>query len=135
LFDAFDKSLNDAETGLKASFMDAVISSLEEADITLKGFTDETQRRIKAVKADSNTVRDRYEALEVKIRKFNAELSNYRFLDDFSKLLLGVEMPRSEKLRVVVSTLQLLEDSLNYLGLKADAASIRIVKDNVFRNS
>jgi hypothetical protein len=135
MFEDFDSRLYDSETGLKASFMDAVNSSLWEADIRVKGFTDETQRRLEAVKVEAGTVRDRYEKLEVKIRRFNAELSKYRFLEDFSKLLLGVEMPRGEKLRIVVSTLQLLEDTVNYMGLKGDAESIKMVKGNVFRNS
>jgi hypothetical protein len=86
----------------------AAISGIDEADIRMKDFAENTKRRIDSVKSETHQVAANYESLEVKIRKFNAELRNSA-LDGLSKLLLGVEMPKEEKRRVVVSTLQILE--------------------------
>ena len=133
MFEALDESLYDEEAGLKASLLRAVNSGLEEADVRMSGFTENTLRRMKQVKAEVDLVRSKHEDLEVKIRSLNVELGQYRLLDGFSKLLLGVEMPRGERLRVVASVLQLVEENFNILGL--DVASIRVLKDYVFRSS
>jgi hypothetical protein len=131
----FNKILNDPEAGLKASVMGLVESSLEEADTRLTGFEARARRRMKSVEDEATTANERLVELGERIREYKIDFSNYRSLENLARLFLGMEVKRGEKLLLIISTLEMLENTLNNMRLRNDADKLRQVKENIFRSA
>ena len=131
---AVDK-IDDPEKGIKASVLRILDNSLEEAGARIARFEADSNKKIDQTIEKANETEKRIQEYEVKIEKYRIELQRYKALEDLTRLVLSEEMPRQNKLIVIVSTMELLENALNYEGLKPEADSLKALKENVFRNS
>jgi hypothetical protein len=131
----FDNDLNNPESGIKARVLNTLNQTIKQADIQLVKFETESIEKMNAINEKTENTQNRITVLEKNLERYSIELRNYKSLENLAHLFLGHEVSRGKKLRIIVSTLELLENALNYEGLKKEAYNLEQVKMNVFRNS
>ena len=126
--------LEDPEKGIRANVIRTLEKSLNIAEKLVTRFEKESNEKMDQMIQKAETANTRISELEGKISRYRVELGQYKSLENLSKLFLGEEVPRGTKLLIMVSTMELLENALNYEGLRNEANTLRQVKENVFRS-
>jgi hypothetical protein len=127
------KELQDPEKGIRANVIRSIDQSLIIAETHVNNFEKESNEKMDQMIRKAEATNTRISEFEEKIARYSVELGQYKALENLSKLFLGNEIPRGTKLLIIASTLELLENALNYEGLSNEANSLRQVKENVFR--
>ncbi len=128
------KELQDPEKGIRANVIQTIEKSLNIAETHVNKFEKESNEKMDQIIAKANSANTRISEFEEKIARYSVELGRYKALENLSKLFLGGEVPRGTKLLIIASTLELLESTLYYEGLRNEAMTLRQVKENVFRS-
>ncbi len=96
----------------------------------MKKFEKESTEKMDKMITKAESANTRIVELEEKIVRYRVELGQYKSLENLSKLFLGDQVPRGTKLQIIATTLELLENALNYEGLGNEANTLRQVKEN-----
>ena len=131
----FNQDINDPEKGLQAAVLQSLNNSLEHADFRLTGFEKDSMEKIERIRSKADFTHNRVLELKETIKRYNVDLGKYKSLENLSKLFLGEELPRHEKMLIMVSTMELLEKTLHREGLIEEALTLGWLKENVLQES